>query len=64
MTRLILASLALATSILPSYGQNSILHTDRSGSTTGTVGNSIQNTCEVVGEAYPDWEITAAAYRT
>jgi hypothetical protein len=43
MTRLILTSLALAISILPSYGQNS-LHTDRSGYTTGTVGGSSQNT--------------------
>ena len=39
MTRLILASLALAISILPSYGQNSILHMDRSGYTTGTDGS-------------------------
>jgi hypothetical protein len=44
MTRLTLASLALAISILPSYGQNSILHMDRSGYTTGTVGSSSQNT--------------------
>ncbi len=44
MTRLLLASLALAISILPSYGQNSILHTDRSGYTTGIDGSSTVNT--------------------
>ena len=43
MTRLILTSLALALSILPSYGQDT-LTTDRSGYTTGTVGGAIQNT--------------------
>src|SRR6476660_9103952 len=43
MTRLILTSLALAASILPSYGQDT-LQTDRSGYTTGTVGGAIQNT--------------------
>jgi hypothetical protein len=43
MTRLILTSLALAISILPSYGQDS-LQTDRSGYTTGTVANGTQNT--------------------
>jgi hypothetical protein len=42
MTRLILASLALAAFILPSYGQDS-LQTDRSGYTTGTVGGGTQN---------------------
>ena len=35
MTRLILASLVLAISILPLYAQSSSLHTDRSGYTTG-----------------------------
>jgi hypothetical protein len=35
MTRLILASLVLAISILPLYGQSSSLHTDRAGYTTG-----------------------------
>src|SRR4051794_41932628 len=43
MTRLFLTSLALALSILPSYGQDT-LTTDRSGYTTGTVGGAIQNT--------------------
>src|SRR3954452_23458914 len=43
MIRLILTSLALAISILPSYGQDT-LTTDRSGYTTGTVGNGTQNT--------------------
>ena len=43
MTRLILTSLALALSILPSYGQDT-LTTGRSGYTTGTVGGAIQNT--------------------
>jgi hypothetical protein len=43
MARLILTSLVLATSILPSYGQGS-LQLDRSGYTTGTVGNSNVNT--------------------
>jgi hypothetical protein len=43
MTRLIPTSLALALSILPSYGQDSVT-TDRSGYTTGIVGNGIQNT--------------------
>jgi hypothetical protein len=36
LTRLILASLVLAISILPLYAQSSSLHTDRSGYTTGT----------------------------
>ena len=36
MTRLILASLVLAISILRLYAQSSSLHTDRSGYTTGT----------------------------
>jgi hypothetical protein len=44
MTRLLLASLALAISILPSYGQNSILHTNRSGYTTGIDGSTTVNT--------------------
>jgi hypothetical protein len=43
MTRLTLTSLALALSIFPSYGQDS-LTTDRSGYTTGSVGNGVQNT--------------------
>jgi hypothetical protein len=44
MTRLILASLVLAISILPLYAQSSSLHTDRSGYTTGTDGNRTVNT--------------------
>ena len=42
MTRLLLTSLALAISISPSYGQNSILHTDRFGYTTGIDGGSTE----------------------
>ncbi len=44
MTRLILALLVLATSILPLCAQSSSLHTDRSGYTTGTDGNRTVNT--------------------
>ena len=44
MTRLILASLLLAISILPLYAQSSTLHTDQSGYTTGTDGNRTVNT--------------------
>jgi len=44
MMRLILASLVLAISILPSYAQGTILHTDRSGYTTGIDGNRTVNT--------------------
>jgi uncharacterized membrane protein len=44
MTRLILASLALAISTLPLHAQSSTLHTDRSGYTTGTDGNRTVNT--------------------
>src|SRR5215472_11787730 len=44
MTRLILASLALAISTLPLYAQSSTLHTDRSGYTTGSDGNRTVNT--------------------
>ena len=39
MTRLILASLVLAISILPLYAQSTSLRTDRSGYTTGTDGS-------------------------
>jgi hypothetical protein len=44
MTRLILASLQLAISILPLCAQSTSLHTDRSGYTTGTDGNLTVNT--------------------
>jgi uncharacterized membrane protein len=44
MTRLILASLMLAISILPLYAQSTSLHTDRSGYTIGTDGNRTVNT--------------------
>src|SRR5262249_42202889 len=44
MTRLILALLVLAISILPLYAQGTILHTDRSGYTTGIDGNRTVNT--------------------
>ena len=44
MTRLILASLVLTTSILPLYAQSSTLHTDQSGYTTGIDGNRTVNT--------------------
>jgi hypothetical protein len=44
MTRLILALLVLATSILPLCAQSSSLHTDRSGYTTGFDGNRTVNT--------------------
>jgi hypothetical protein len=44
MMRLILASLVVAISILPSYAQGTILHTDRSGYTTGIDGNRTVNT--------------------
>ena len=44
MTRLILASLVLAISILPLYAQSTSLHTDRAGYTTGTDGNRTVNT--------------------
>ena len=44
MVRLILASLVLAISILPSYAQGTILHTDRAGYTTGIDGSRTVNT--------------------
>src|SRR5438093_9534748 len=44
MKRLILVSLVLATSIPPLYAQGTILHTDRSGYTTGIDGNRTVNT--------------------
>ena len=44
MTRLILASLVLAISILPLYAQSTSLHTDRSGYTTGTDGSRTVST--------------------
>src|SRR5262249_15360050 len=44
MTRLVLASLVLAISVLPLYAQSTSLHTDRSGYTTGTDGNRTVNT--------------------
>jgi hypothetical protein len=44
MTRLILASLVLAISILPLCAQSTSLHTDRSGYTTGTDGYRTVNT--------------------
>src|SRR5262245_44075798 len=44
MTRLILVSLVLATSIPLLYAQSAILHTDRSGYTTGIEGNRTVNT--------------------
>jgi ATP dependent DNA ligase domain len=44
MTRLILALLVLATSILPLCAQSSSLHTDQSGYTTGRDGNRTVNT--------------------
>ena len=44
MTRVILASLVLAISILPLCAQSTSLHTDRSGYTTGTDGNRTVNT--------------------
>src|SRR5262245_65117693 len=44
MTRLTLASLALAISIPPVYAQGTILHTDRSGYTTGIDGSRTVNT--------------------
>ena len=44
MKRLILVSLVLATSIPPLYAQGTILHTDRSGYTTGIDGNPTVNT--------------------
>src|SRR5262249_4229509 len=44
MTRLILASLVLAISILALYAQSTSLHTDRSGYTAGTDGNRTVNT--------------------
>ena len=44
MKRLILSSLVLATSIPPLYAQGTILHTDRSGYTTGIDGNRTVNT--------------------
>jgi hypothetical protein len=36
MARLILTSLVLALSVLPLHAQSTLLHTDRSGYTTGT----------------------------
>jgi len=44
MTRPILALLVLAISIPPLYAQGTILHTDRSGYTTGIDGNRTVNT--------------------
>src|SRR5215471_8571243 len=44
MTRPILAVLVLAISIPPLYAQGTILHTDRSGYTTGIDGNRTVNT--------------------
>ena len=44
MTRPILAVLVLAISIPPLYAQDTILHTDRSGYTTGINGNRTVNT--------------------
>src|SRR5262252_6662506 len=44
MTRPILAVLVLAISIPPLYAQGTILHTDRSGYTTGIDGNPTVNT--------------------
>jgi hypothetical protein len=44
MMRVILALLLLAISNLPSYAQGTILHTDRSGYTTGIDGNRTVNT--------------------
>src|SRR5262245_35038742 len=44
MTRSILAVLVLAISIPPLYAQNTTLHTDRSGYTTGIDGNRTVNT--------------------
>jgi hypothetical protein len=44
MMRLILALLVLAISNLPSYAQGTILHTDRSGYTTGIDSNRTVNT--------------------
>jgi hypothetical protein len=44
MTRPILALLVLAISIPPSYAQSTILHTDRSGYTTGIDGSRTVDT--------------------